>query len=880
MKILELRVMRGPNYWSNYRKKIIVAKLDLEELEYEPTNKLDGFTDRLKALMPSLEDHHCSEGHKGGFFERLEQGTWMGHVVEHIALEIQTIAGMDCGYGRTRSTNTPGVYFVVFSYKIEEVGRYAIEAAVRIADALAKGKSYDLRKDIRFLEKLYYRHRLGPSIQSIVDEALKKNIPYKRSDNSPLIVLGFGVKQQKIKASMVGTTKGLSIQLARDKQSTKSLLENEFIPVPEGILVYDEKDVERFIGDLEFPLVMKPVSGNQGYGITTGIGNLRDALNAFKIAADVSVPVIMEEFIEGDDYRLVIVNYKFIAAARRIRAMIYGDGVSTIEELIEQVNADPARKEDNDGSLSKIRMDEETDEILASRGLKPESVLPNGERLFLKYTPNINTGGTSEDVTDQVHPHNIFLAERVARIIGLDICGVDIIAKDISKPLTNNNGAIIEVNAGPGLRMHHHPAKGLARNLAKPIVDMLFPGVDDGRIPIVAITGTNGKTTTTRMIAHLARYVGKFNVGYTTSDGIYINGNAIHEGDCTGPVSTETILFDPTVNFAVLECARGGILRSGLAFDHCDISVVTNITEDHLGLKEIYTLEEMARVKEVVPRTTKREGYAILNADDDLVYDMKDELTCRIALFSMNESNERIKRHCINDGLAAVIENDYLTVYDGKWKYRIDKIENIPVTLGGRADSMIKNLLPAALAAFILKFNVNDIRLALGSFIPSADQTPGRMNIFKFKKFEVMIDYAHNIDGFVELKKFLSKVKASSKIGIIAVAGDRREEDIRKIGSLSAEMFDEIIIRHDKDLRGRAMENMNNLLMEGISQVNSSIPVKIIPDEIEAIKYSLNIAPKHAFVTVCSDDISNTITFLTKEVQHEKEMDESRTTKT
>jgi cyanophycin synthetase len=859
--------MRGPNYWSNYRKKIIVVKLDLEELEREPTHRIPGFGERLKVLLPSLKDHYCSEGHSGGFFERVEQGTWMGHVIEHIALEIQTLAGMFCGYGRTRSADKQGVYFVVFAYEIEEVGRYAIEAAVRIADALVKGQHYEVQRDIRQLERISNRYRLGAGTQSIIDEAQKKNIPLKRLDNTSLVVLGHGVKQQKLRATLTGTTPGMGIKISRDKESTRRLLEREFIPVPKGVLVYEEKEVEEYISDLEFPLVVKPVEGSAGRGITRPILNLREAFSAFHVASSISVPVVIEEFVEGNDYRFMMVNYKFVAAAKRSVASITGNGTSTIEELIIQANEEPTRKKGE--SLSQIEVDEETEELLSSKKLKLSSVLEKGELLELKYTPNISTGGSSEDVTDLVHPYTIFVAERAARIIGLDICGIDIIAHDISKPLTGGNGYIIEINSGPGLRMHHSPSKGLPRNIAKPIIDMLFPNDDDGRIPLVAVTGTNGKTTTTRMIAHLARYAGKFNVGFTTSDGIYINGNTVYEGDCSGPVSAESILFDPTVDFAVLECARGGILRSGLAFDQSDISIVTNITEDHLGTRDIFTLEDMARVKAVVPRTTKKDGYSILNAEDDLVYDIEQDINSNLALFAMNENNERVRKHLRRGGVAAVIENGFLTICDGRWKTRIEKVEDIPATLNGRAESMIKNLLPAVLTAYLLKFELTEIRAALKSFVPSSEYTPGRMNIFNFKKFDVMVDYAHNPDGFIQLKKFLSQTKASVKVGVIAVAGDRRDEDIRSVGRIAAEAFDQIVIRHDKDLRGRDMDEINELLTQGIFEVDATMPVKIISDEMEAIQYVLDTSPKNAFITVCADKVSDTIAFMKR--VHEKE---------
>jgi cyanophycin synthetase len=456
-----------------------------------------------------------------------------------------------------------------------------------------------------------------------------------------------------------------------------------------------------------------------------------------------------------------------------------------------------------------------------------------------------------------VHPDNVFLAERIAKMFTLDICGIDILSTDITVPLTKQTGAIIEVNAGPGIRMHTNPTEGIARNVAKPMIDMLFPD-NDGRIPIVAVTGTNGKTTTTRLISHLAKTAG-YKPGYTTTEGIYLQGHLIQEGDCTGPQSAQTVLFDPTIDFAVLECARGGIVRSGLGFDHCDVSIVTNITEDHLGLKDVHTLEEMARVKSVVPRSTWRDGYAILNADDDLVYNMQGDLNCKIALFSMDENNERVVDHYKNGGLAAVIEKGYVVVYNGNWKTRIEKLINIPLTFGGKAESMIKNILPAVLAATAQKFDVEAIRRGLRNFAPSPENTPGRMNLFPINNFEVMVDYAHNADGFTQLKKYIDRTEASKKIGVIAATGDRKDDDIRKLGRIAAQMLTEIVIRHDKDLRGRPAEEHSRLLLEGIRSERADMPVEVIPDEKEAIMHAVSKAEKGSFVLVCADHVQETI---------------------
>ncbi len=492
--------------------------------------------------------------------------------------------------------------------------------------------------------------------------------------------------------------------------------------------------------------------------------------------------------------------------------------------------------------------------------------MPEGEVLFLKDTANLSTGGTARDITASVHPQNIFLAERIARLMNLDICGIDIVAEDVMQPITANTGAVVEVNAGPGFRMHLAPTQGTPRNVGEAVIRMLYPNGAPSRIPIVAVTGTNGKTTTTRLIAHLAKNAGK-TVGYTTTEGIYIQDQQIYSGDCSGPVSAEAVLRDPIVDFAVLETARGGILRAGLAFDKCNISIITNITEDHLGLNDINTIEELAKVKSVVARSTFDDGFAILNADDDIVYAIKDELDCNIALFSLDENNPRIISHCEEGGWAAIIEKGHFTICKGEWRIRIARVTEVPLTLDGRATCMIKNILPAILAASISDFDARIIRKALQCFVPGPELTPGRMNIIKVRNFEVMIDYVHNTDGFKELKEFMQKTNATIKTGIIGCAGDRRDEDIITMGRYAAEIFDEIIIRHDKDGRGRTNDEITQLITEGIKSEKPEMEVTIISDEVEALSYAMEYAIKGSFIVVCSDEVQKSIEFVKAQQQ-------------
>ena len=864
MRIREINAMRGPNYWSIRRHKLIVMVLDLEEMEELPSNKIDGFNDRLKMMFPSMYSHRCSVGEPGGFFQRVEEGTWMGHVIEHIALEIQTLADMDTGFGRTRGYGEKGVYNVVFSYIEENVGRYAAKAAVDICKALISGDSYDLEADIQRMREIREDERLGPSTGSIVEEAEARGIPWIRLNKYSLCQLGYGANQKRIQATVTSETSSIGVELACDKEDTKYLLEQAEVLVPRGDIIGRESSLEAACRYVGFPLVVKPVGGNHGRGITVNIKNYEDALVAFHAAKNVSSKVIIEKYITGEDYRLLVINNVLVAAAKRTPANVVGDGKSTIKELVDEVNKDSRRGYGHENVLTKITINDLTKTIIAAKGYTEDSVPAKGETVILKDTANLSTGGTAEDVTDIVHPSNVSMAERISKIIDLDICGIDIMTTDISKPLEETGGAVLEVNAGPGFRMHLAPTTGLPRNVAAPVVDKLFPQQGNtGRIPIIATTGTNGKTTTTRLIAHMAKMKG-YRVGYTTSDGVYIQNRLLMKGDCTGPASAEFVLKDPTVNFAVLECARGGLLRAGLGFKKCDVGIVTNVAADHLGLKGIHTIEQLAKVKGVIPETVLPDGYAILNADDDLVYEMRRSINCNLALFSMDEENPRIKALQKLGGITAIYENGYVTLCRGTWKMRIMKAENIPLTYGGKATFMIQNILPAVIAANVRGIGIEDMKVALETFIPSASQTPGRLNLFKFENFSILLDYAHNPAGMRALQDFTNNLEATVKVGIIAGVGDRREEDTNELGSIAAEMFDEIIIRQDKNLRGKSEEDLIKMLDAGIKMKDPLKKTTIIPSEKEAITHAVKNAKKGSLIICCSDVIPDALELVMK----------------
>jgi cyanophycin synthetase len=870
MKILKIQALRGPNLWSIRRKKLIQMRLDLEEMEQSPTDKIPDFRQRIEEMFPTMIEHRCSEGCKGGFFMRVERGTWMGHVIEHIALEIQTLAGMETGFGRTRETKTPGIYNVVFSYTEENVGLFAAESSVRIAEALIAGTPYDLDADIQKMREIRERVRLGPSTGSIVEEAVARDIPWIRLGTNSLVQLGYGVNQMRFQATITCKTSNIAVDIACNKEETKRLLKMASIPVADGSICVDEEDLEATIKKIGYPIVIKPLDGNHGKGASINVKKWEDALKGLEYAKNYSRRVIVEKFITGFDFRILIIDNKLVAAAKRVPANVVGDGTKTIQELIDITNKDPRRGYGHENVLTEIVIDRDSEDLLKKYGYTVDTIPKKDEIVYLKSTANLSTGGTSIDVTEMMHPENIFLCERIARVIGLDVCGVDIMAENLTEPLRENGGCILEVNAAPGFRMHLAPSEGLPRNVAAPVIDMLYPPGKPSRIPIIAVTGTNGKTTTTRLLAHIVKNNG-FNVGFTTSDGIYVQNHMMEKGDTTGPLSAEYILKDPTVEFAVLETARGGILRSGLGFSRCDIGIITNISEDHLGLNDINTLEDLARVKSVVVKSVKKDGWAILNAEDEQCVKIGDSLDCNVAYFSLNEDNTLIQKFAKEGKIVAVYENGFITVKKGDWKIRVEKAAHVPLTLNGKAKFMIANVLAATLAGYLYGFKTDDISLSLKTFIPSVAQTPGRMNIFEFKKFKVMIDFAHNPAGYRGIEDYLSNVNATKKIGIISGVGDRRDEDIQECGLIAGKMFDHIIIRQERHLRGRTEQEITALITNGIAESNSKTSYEIIPVETDAIKHAISIAEEGTFIIALSDVITNAIEIVQQYLDKENE---------
>lgn len=858
MKIEYIRVLSGPNYWS--LRPCIQMRLDIKDLEDKPTNKISGFYDGLKTLLPSLYEHRCSEGRSGGFFHRVEQGTWMGHVAEHVALELQTLAGMDTGFGRTRETYTPGVYNVVYSYIVSEAGKRAGELAVSLCENLIQKNDIDLDKIVLELKKLREEYKLGPSTSSIVEEAKTRDIPYFRLNRGSLVQLGYGVNQERIRATMTGRTSSLGVDFAQDKYETKDILEINGIPVPLG---YETRHLEtalRKAGRIGYPLVVKPSDGNHGRGITVGVQNEEHLKEVFEAAKKQSRNgyVILEQMLAGHDFRFLVINGKLAAAAQRTPAHIIGDGKNTIDQLIQLENENPLRGYGHENILTEIDIDHQTKRLIKDSGYNLDSILTKAEILYLKSTANLSTGGTAIDVMDSVHPVNVHIAERAIKIIGLDIGGVDIVAPDVTTPLSENGGGIVEINAAPGFRMHLKPTKGLARNVAEPVIDMLFPPGKNAKIPIIAVTGTNGKTTTTRLLNHICKFAG-FTVGMCTTEGVYIKNRLVYPGDMTGPVSHKMVLMDPTVELAVLECARGGILRAGLGFRHCDVGVVTNVSEDHLGLRGIHSVEQLAKVKGVIPELVNSDGYTVLNADDPLVCKMESSTKGKVIFFSVSpEKNSIIQAHMKDGNRAVIYEDGWLCVMKGFWKYPLCKIEEVPITFDGKAKFNIENSLAAIAGALGIGIKHENIIAGLTTFFPSYAQTPGRLTMTEIGDCKVIVDYAHNAAGYKALSEFVESHNPGKSLITLCVPGDRREEDFTKIAQVCAGPFDYFILFEDY-LRGRKPGEIPGIIK--IKLENAGIPksqICIIPDEQDAVKTALDMSHDYDMIVLSNYNLENT----------------------
>ena len=875
LRILHTQVLRGPNYFS-YEPAIRLV-VDLGSLEAWPSNTLPGFNDSLLELLPGVGEHSCSRGHAGGFRERLEEGTWAGHVAEHIAIELQRESGAQVYRGKTRGTGTPGQYNVTFGYWEEQVGLMAGSLAVRLVNHLVEPEDgFDFASELEWLILLAERRAFGPSTQAILDEAASRDVPYIRLNDRSLVQLGQGKYQQRIRATMTSITSALAVDIAGDKHLTRQLLESAGLPVPPGAIVRTADDAVAAAKRIGFPVVLKPLDGNHGRGVALDITSIRAVRSAFTRARKQSRNdwIVVEGMIEGRDHRLLVVGGKMVAVAERVSAHVVADGDHTVRELVETENADPRRGIGHEKVLTRIRVDEVAEALVRSQGYELDGVPEAGATVLLASTGNMSTGGSAIDRTWDAHEDNVEIAEEAARVVGLDVAGIDFITPDITRPVRETGGAIVEVNAAPGFRMHTHPTEGEPQYVARPVIDLLFPVGSPSRIPIVAVTGSNGKTTTVRMIAHVMKSMGH-KVGLTSTDGIYIDGRLTKRVDASGPRSAQTVLQNPRVDLAVFEVARGGILREGLGYGRNDVAVVLNVTGDHLGLREIDTIEQLAAVKRVIVEAVPRDGYAVLNADDELVLEMRKHCPGNVILFTMREDHDLIERWVRRGRKAVVLRRDeageQIVLRDGRRTMPVGYTHQFPATFEGRARMNVQNLLAAAAACHVSGAHLHDIRHGLRTFTTDFFQAPGRLNLVDLGGVTVLLDYAHNAAGLRTVGDFVERMtseppaahpgepswSANLRVAVIATAGDRRDEDMRDLGRVAAQYFDEVIVREDVNPRGRERGETGMLVLEGIEEargrgarVGSAL---LIADELEACRSALDRSRPGDLVVLCVD---------------------------
>ncbi len=878
MRILDRSVYVGPSLYARF--PVIRLELQLGELEAWPTGRLGGrFIDALAAALPGLAEHGCSYREPGGFLRRMREGegTWLGHVLEHVAIELQNIAGEEVTFGKTRSADAKGVYTVVYEYAQRDEGIAAGELGLRLLCSLLpqqlrpegsvpEGWDWAEARDqfIRFAQ----RRALGPSTASLVRAAEARGIPWLRLNEQSLVQLGHGRYQQRIQATVTGRTPHIAVELASDKEETNKILAGLGLPVPQQELVQSDTQAVRAARRIGFPVVTKPYNGNHGRGISIRLTTEEEVAHGFKIAREHSRSVIVESYLEGDDHRLLVVNGELVAATRRTPGHVIGDGEHTVSELIDIVNLDPRRGVGHEKVLTRLELDAQAHKMLERAGLTSDSVPDRDQPVYLRSTANLSTGGTATDVTDVIHPDNREMAERAVRAIGLDVGGVDFLSKNITESYRKIGGGICEVNAAPGFRMHVAPSEGTARDVAAPVIDMLFPSGAPARVPIAAITGTNGKTTTVRMLAHLAKMAG-YTPGATTTDGVYIDGQRTVQGDMTGPVSARMVLADPQIDIAVLETARGGLLRAGMGVNEVNVGAVLNVQPDHLGLKGIDTLEQLAEVKRVVVEVAT--DCAVLNADDALVLKMSGYTEAKhICYVTLNPQHTLVREHIRAGGRACALEagvnGQMITLYDKNGHIPLLWTHLIPATLEGRATHNVQNAMFAAAIAFSLGIKLDAIRQGLRTFDSTFFQAPGRMNVFSEHPFKVLFDYGHNAPAVAAMADLAQRLDVTGRrIVVLAGPGDRRDEDLVAIARAVAGRFDHYICRRDDSLRDRKPDEVPRIQAAALRAAGvREEAIAIIPDEQEAISAALHMGQPGDLLLIFADALVRSWKQITK----------------
>ena len=857
MEILEHRALRGPNYYSRYQT--IYMRLDIEGLEHRPSDQIPGIAERLQEILPGIWEHRCSVGEPGGFLQRVRNGTYAGHMVEHMAIQLQNEIGFSVGYGKTVDSYEPGIYNIVYRYRDEACGLAVGREAVSIVEGLFNEEEVDMPAVIARLKQVRDDNMLGPSTASIVEAARRRDIPfYRLTEDTSYIQLGHGCRQQRCQATVTGKTSILGHGIADDKDWTKQILGDAGIPVPHGQICYSWEDALEAAAYIGYPVVTKPLSGNHGRGVTTGIATEDDLREGYDAASRHHDSVVVEQFIRGEDHRLLVIDGKLVAAARRRPAHVVGDGKATLRELIDKENADPRRGVGHENLLTQIHIDEQTERMVEGAGLTFDSVIPGDEVVWLKSTANISTGGTATDFTDDVHPDVKYAAERIGRLIGLDIIGIDLLAETLTKPLDQQSAGVVEVNAGPGFRMHLSPTHGKGRPVGDAVIAMLFPDSDDnGRVPITAVTGTNGKTTTTRLIAHLLRHSGR-QVGMACTGTIEIDNHVIMRGDYSGPLAAQTVLKEPTVEHAVLEVARGGILRRGLGFDACDVGVLLNIASDHLGEREIHTLEELARCKTVVVDAVKPEGACVLNADDPLVMEHGTYWSRgRITYFTMDPDNPALADHMAEYGAVITVKDGWIIMRQGQVEAQIVEVNDVPIAFEGHAPFNVQNAMAAAAAGYALGLTLGDIGMGLQTFHPTPGMLPGRTNLIEADGIRCLIDYGHNVPALTALEPLVAGLGPAGRIGVASAPGNRRDEDLMALGTQLAGMVDRLFVC-EPDSRGREPGEAADLIRRG-AEAAGTCAAEIVLDEDDAIGQAMDAASEGDLLLLLVDDIEGVV---------------------
>lgn len=853
MKILEVKAIEGANYYSY--KPVIRVVIDISDWQGKTTKDLKEFNQLLVTSLPTLQEHNCSKGKPGGFIERLKEGTFPGHVLEHVTLELISLAGNQVRYGKTMVIpEEENQYEIIYEYECKEVAIEAIYLALDIIEKIRTEQEPHVAEAVQELRKLRSIYEAGPSTKAIIEACKQRSVPVQRLGGGSLLQLGYGRNQRRVQAAMTDQTSCIGADIAGDKQLTRKILKEASIPVPPGKVVYSEEEIINCFKEFAKPVVVKPCQGNQGKGVSLNLKTEVEVLTAYRLAEMYDRKIIIEEFIQGNNYRILIIGNKMIAAAKRIPPFVIGDGKSTIEELVENENLNTLRGEGHENYLSKISLDSIAIMDLTRQGLNLDTILDQGRKVFLRGSANLSTGGTAEDVTNKVHPDNAQLAVYTARVLGLDIAGVDLVMENISKTYLEQEGKVIEVNAAPGLRMHLRPSKGNRIDIGKAVVKQLYP-LGNGRIPIVSVTGTNGKTTVVRLLSYILQKQ-NIKVGMTSTSGIYINGRLLAKGDCTGPQSARTVLRHPDVQVAVLETARGGVLRSGLGYDLADVAVLTNISGDHLGEYGIESLEDLAKVKSLIIEMVQKQGFVILNADDPMVGRIERFAKGRVILFSMREQNRMVCRHLGKGETAVIVDKELIKLCQGEKSQLIGRIEEIPLTWGGRARHNIQNVLAAIGAAWALGFNTEQICQGINNFDLLSSDNKGRLDYYEVNGVKVIFDYAHNPAGIREVLRTVKQIKHGKIIGCIGLPGDRTDNIVRAFAGEAARDLDLAIIKEDQDLRGRkAGEVAGIIARELIDKGFKEDQVEIVLNEVEAFKAALKKANRGDIVMVLYEEL-------------------------